>query len=301
MSENKVGPDGAVLLQKALEKNTYLTYLDLSMNEIGSSGGECIAEVLAIPTSLLSTLLLYGNYLGSSGVSFICDAMRGNRELKRLHLGNNNATDESCQKIGEMLKSNKSLEMLDLRLNNISVGGMKEICKGLEQNQTLREIILSGNPLGPIGADELSKCLCKHQRSALTTVDLSSCNLGTTGGARIAVLLRSSNSIRELNLSDNSLDDESAIALASGMKFSVSLTTADLSCNDIGEEGASHLVEAINENINILSVTIHGNKVHRIVQNKLENLIEERLSANRTESTKRLTDLKKKMARTADS
>ncbi|GET89410.1 hypothetical protein, conserved [Leishmania tarentolae] len=282
LASNKLGPEGAALVAKALEQNTFLSSLDLSANELGPSGAECIAGILRNPVSPLQVLQLHGNYLGPTGVMTICHAVRTNKVLKRLTLGNNHATDEAAHAIAAMLESNYTLEELDIRLNTLTANGVKTIAqKGLAKNSSLSILSLSGNEVGPVGANELTQVLTSHARSALEQLDLSSCVLTSTGGARVASLLSTSASLKEINLSDNALDDEAAARLAQNIAESVTISVVDVSCNRVSEEGASQLIEAALRNARLVALVTHGNNISRVAQKKLENLLEERLTKNR--------------------
>ncbi|KAG5501809.1 hypothetical protein JKF63_04078 [Porcisia hertigi] len=282
LASNKLGPEGAELVAKALERNTYLSSLDLSVNELGPSGAEHIAGILRNPVSTLQVLQLHGNYLGPTGVMSICGAVRTNKVLKRLTLGNNHATDEAAGAIAAMLEANYTLEALDIRLNTITGAGVKTIAQqGLAKNTTLRALSLSGNEVGHVGANELTNVFCVHQRSVLEQVDLSSCRLTLNGGMRIASALSSSISLREIDLSDNGLNDEVAARLAQSIIDSISISVVDVSCNEIGEEGASHLIEAAVQNARLAALVTNGNNIPRAAQKKMDNLLEERLSKNR--------------------
>ncbi|KAG5499490.1 hypothetical protein JIQ42_04963 [Leishmania sp. Namibia] len=282
LASNKLGPEGAALVAKALEHNTYLSSLDLSVNELGASGAEYIAGILRNPVSALQMLQLHGNYLGPDGVITVCDAAKTNKELKRLALGGNHATDEAACAVAAMLEANCMLEELDIRLNTLTAGGVQTIAqRGLANNTSLRVLSLAGNEVGPLGANELTNVLVTHQRSALEQLDLSSCGLSTSGGARIASLLSTSISLKEVNLSDNALDDEAAVRLAQNMAEGISISVVDVSCNEIGEEGASQLIEAVLRNAQLVALVTNGNNISRVAQRKIENLLEERLSKNR--------------------
>lgn len=282
LAANKLGPEGAALVAKALERNTYLSSLDLSVNELGPSGAESIAAILRNPISALQVLQLHGNYLGPVGVMTICDAVKSNKELKRLTLGNNHATDEAAGAIAAMLEANYTLEELDIRLNTLTAAGVRMIAQqGLAKNTSLRFLSLSGNEVGPVGANELTHVLSAHQRSVLEQLDLSSCGLTSSGGVRIASLLSTSISLKEVNLSDNALDDEAAVRLAQNITDGIAISVVDVSCNEIGEEGASQLIDAALRNAQLVALVTHGNNISRVAQKKMDNLLEERLTKNR--------------------
>jgi Ran GTPase-activating protein (RanGAP) involved in mRNA processing and transport len=282
LGANKLGPEGAALITKALERNTYLTSLDLSVNELGQGGAECLAGLLRTPETTLQVLQLHGNYFGASGVAAICEAVKTNKELRRLTIGNNHATDEAAAAIAAMLEGNYTLEDLDLRLNSLTAVGVKTIAQhGLAKNTSLRFLTLSGNQVGPVGANELTHVLSAHQRSVIEQLDLSSCGLMSTGGVRIASLLSTSISLKDVNLSDNGLDDEAAVSLAQNIADGFAISVVDVSCNEIGEEGASHLIDAALRNAQLSALVMHGNNISRVAQKKMDNLLEQQLSKNR--------------------
>ncbi|RIB27000.1 hypothetical protein C2G38_113657 [Gigaspora rosea] len=66
LSSNELGSFGGKLLSEALCKNTTLTSLILKENNLGSKGGKALSEVLCKNTTLTS-LDLYSNELGSGG------------------------------------------------------------------------------------------------------------------------------------------------------------------------------------------------------------------------------------------
>lgn len=299
VASNNLGPEGASALQKALEKNTYLTWLDLSLNEVGPSGACAIASLIADPASALTKINLYGNHLNAAGVQALCAALKTNRTVKWLGLGNNNATDAVCSDFAEMLESNHTLEELDIRLNEITAEGAIVLAtQGLTQNNTLTTITFSGNHVEASGAEEIAKVLLQP-RTSLQTLDLSSCSLGPLGGIRFAGLIASSTTLKTLNLHDNQLDDEAAVALSRCLMSNTSLTSVDLSCNAIGEAGAANLLDAAVMNTRLVTMNLHGNDVNRVVPRKLAKLFEERKNAQKEEISKRLSSSNLKPSETS--
>lgn len=284
LGHNKLGPDGMSLLAKALERNTYLTALDISMNEIGAAGAACIASVLSNASSNLRSINLYGNHLGATGLKLIFNALQQNKELRVLNVANNNGTDAMCVELGDVLDVNTTLEDLDIRWNSISGAGIKDLAKhGLQKNLSIRKLLVSGNPIGPVGAEELSKALNKRGRGCFQYLDVSSCELESVGGIRMSSFIMCSLTLKEIYLSDNHLDDDAALSIARAAAESISLSTIDLSLNDIGESGANALVDAAHLNAHLVSMVLHGNSINRVVQKKIDNLMEERISSNRVE------------------
>lgn len=284
LGSNKLGPEGAALLARKLEKNTYLTSLDISLNEIGPGGAKPVAKLIEGPECVLECVQLYGNRLGPEGVSEILAAVKKNRSIKQLTLGNNHATDAVAANLAAMLRENTSLERLDIRLNTLTAAAVRVFAQdGLAQNSVLRSLCLAGNPLDSIGGEDISQALILSQVTVLSHLDLSSCQLGPIGGMRIANLIGTSSTITDVNLSDNKLDDEASASLANSILNGVSISSLNLSANEIGEWSASNLIEATQRNFRMMSLVLHGNKINRTVQKKIDTLLEERLARKNAE------------------
>ncbi|CCW64103.1 unnamed protein product [Phytomonas sp. EM1] len=282
---NKLSEEGAEMAARFLEKNTYLQFLDFSANDLGSSGAEHIATLLSNPTSTLRVVLLYGNCLGEVGMQRVCAAMQTNKEVVQLNLGCNNATDAAAGSIADMLARNETLLDLDICLNTITDVGIQRIAAdGLANNYFLQSLCLSGNPLGSSGANMLVKALLSNTRSALERLNLSSCSLGPTGGIHLASFLCRSQTLKDLNLADNQLNDESASAIAQATSNSISISAVDVSMNPFGEPAAVCFLEAVQLNPHLSSVILDGNRASRATQHKWRATIEEWLGKNRSEN-----------------
>jgi Ran GTPase-activating protein (RanGAP) involved in mRNA processing and transport len=284
LHDNELGPEGAALIAASLEKNSCVTFLDLSKNEMGPHGAMSIAKLIATSTSVIQTLHLWCNKFGPEGVTSIVDAVADNKKLVNLSIGNNHATNASCKAIGAMIAKNRKLKTLELRSNSISEQGIRELCAaGFPKLSTcsLETIVLSGNPIGPVGGDVLVKALIGCSNVLLQSLDLWSCGLGSSGVIRIASLMIATPSIREVNLSVNEADDESAVAIAKAIVASKGIVSVDLSGNNIQAVGATDLLEAMQANPQLASLLLHNNRVSRVVQKKIDALVATRKTATK--------------------
>ena len=109
------------------------------------------------------------------------------------------------------------------------------------------------------------------QSNTITSVDLSSCRLGSLGASRMAGAMAASSTLTELNLAFNGIDDVGADTLAKAMPESRRLTTLDLVGNNIGVAGAEQLLEGLQLAERVTGLSLHGNpRLGRAVQKKLE-------------------------------
>ena len=81
-------------------------------------------------------------------------------------------------------------------------------------------------------ADEIAECL-PHSKS-LEVLSLTSCSITPMGATKIARGLKQNNTLRRLNLDDNSIGDEGFIALASTLPH-VTLTSLSVNKNNISD------------------------------------------------------------------
>jgi hypothetical protein len=155
----------------ALKKNTTITTLYLSGNNIGDKGAEKLAKALEKNTTI-TKLSLRSNNIGKAGAEVLAQALKENKTLTELDLGWNNIGDEGAEKLAEALKNNETLTTLDLSDNNIGEVGAKALAEALKENKTLTELNLSYNKeIGDKGAQELAQAL--KENKTLTKLNLS--------------------------------------------------------------------------------------------------------------------------------
>ena len=163
------------------------------------------------------------------------------------------------------------------RQKHINDGDGTKSDKLLHQHQSLRELYLSGNDgIGDGGTAALAAALKTASKfgstleknedgldddddssfmlSILDTLDLSACGVGDAGVGALAMAIESNpGCVTRLDLSNNAISDDGAIALSKGLiagyrksnKF-ISVDCIDLSNNvDIGDEGAKALFDAV--------------------------------------------------------
>ncbi|XP_040888454.1 NACHT, LRR and PYD domains-containing protein 12-like [Toxotes jaculatrix] len=155
----------------------------LSGCNLSEKSGGGLASVLSSQSSSLRDLDLTNNNLKDSGVKLLSAGLEDPQcRLEKLRLNQNNLTEKCCQEFSAVLSTKSSgLRDLDLSYNDLQDSGVKLLCAGLE-----------------------SPCC------ALETLRLVGCNLSERSRDALASRLRSS-SLRELDLSNNDLQDSGAM------------------------------------------------------------------------------------------
>lgn len=202
----RMKPLDAEFLAAALQRNSYITSLDLKFNRLRAEGAKLIAEV-----TTLKVLDISGNKIGDEGA----EALARNFHLTSL-------TVTLCSRIGFVgvtaLAKNTTLKELDLGGNHIGDGG----AQALAENTTLRTLGLQSCGLSLLGIAVLLK------NTTLTSLSLGYNDLKNEG----AILLASSTTLFSLSLMANRIGFQGIKALAQN----TNLTSLNLTRNNFVPE-----------------------------------------------------------------
>jgi Ran GTPase-activating protein (RanGAP) involved in mRNA processing and transport len=122
---------------------------------------------------------------------------------------------------------------------------------------------LKDNRLGDEGWGAIFAAVCSSKASKVTSIDASSEAIGIKGAKLIGQALRNSvnTSLTHLLMGENSMEDESCIALAEGMQQngSCKIEALNLCGNKIGPPGAKSLAAMISVTASLTRVDVRGN------------------------------------------
>ena len=249
LSSAEIKNVGANVISVVLEKNSCLTYLDLSFNGFEGVVSSLFKALKA--NSSLTSLNLEGNFIGEDGASFLSHALKANSSLTNLNLSINSIGDAGASSLSKTLKANSSLTNLNLSYNRIGDAGASSLSKALKENSSLAVLGLTDNFIGDTGASCLSKAL--KANFFLADLNLSCNRIGDTGASSLSEALKENSSLAVLDLTGNSIGDTGASCLSKALTANSSLDTSDLTYNSVGVAGAASFNEAckINKKVDV--------------------------------------------------
>eukprot|EP00808_Paulinella_micropora_P024065 g55965.t1 len=130
---DKTGSESAHRLQPpSLEnKNSKLSNLDISLNNIGPQGAKHIAEAIQENKTVIE-LRMEVNKIGPAGAEAIANMLKVNLTLTALDFGRNGTGPQGAQSIADAIKVNSSLKILQLSWNGIGDEGVKHFAAALK-------------------------------------------------------------------------------------------------------------------------------------------------------------------------
>ncbi|KAI4891309.1 hypothetical protein NFI96_010095 [Prochilodus magdalenae] len=212
-----------VTLSAALQtENSSLKELDLSNNDVQDLGVKTLSDGLKSSHCKLEILRLAVCKLSQES----CDALQSVLQketscLKELELSNNDLLDLGVEKLAVGLQSSHCkliiLRLAMCKISKQSCGNLRTILQS--ETSSLKELDLSNNFLQDLGMEKLSAGL-RNSYCKLEILRLSGCNFGAKSCEYLGSVLKLENSLKELDLSKNELQDSGVELLSAGLRSS---------------------------------------------------------------------------------
>ncbi|XP_066512529.1 NACHT, LRR and PYD domains-containing protein 12-like [Hoplias malabaricus] len=230
--------------------NSPLKEPGLSQTDLQDSGVKLVSEGWRSSHCTLEIIRLnvYKLTMNSCEVHF--SALKSpNSSLKLLDLSHTELQESEVKLISDRLKSsNSKVEILRLTVCKLGEKSCEDLGSVLLVNSSLKELDLSNNDLQDSGVEKLSAAL-KSSLCKLETLRLTVCKLGEKSCEDLGSVLLVNSSLKELDLSNNDLQDSGVEKLSAALKSSLcKLETLRLSGCLITKEGCAFLVSALSSN-----------------------------------------------------
>ncbi|XP_073699586.1 uncharacterized protein [Garra rufa] len=299
LSKHKLGDAGVNQISALLEdKHCQLNTLMLSHCKMTDEGCSAVTSALKSNPSHLRELDLSGNQITNTGVNDLCDVLKDSHcKLERLSLDYCSITEKQCLILTSALKSNPShLRELNLRGNKLGDSGVKNLSDLLMNPQfkledegcqyvtgivgknplLLRELNLSKHELGDTGVNQIS-ALLEDKHCQLNTLMLNDCGLTDKSCSALATVLGSDTNLKELNMSNNNLQDSGVKLLCTGLEnMKCHLEILRLSNCSITEEGYKALASALRSNhSHLIELDLTGNDPGQSGVKELNHLLQD--------------------------
>ncbi|KAK7126564.1 hypothetical protein R3I94_017908 [Phoxinus phoxinus] len=307
MNNNNLQSSGIINLCSGLKSvKCKLEILRLSQCAVAEESCLDLASVLSSDSSSLKDLDLSNNNLKDSGAKLLSDGLKENFKLEKLRLSDCSITEEGYKALALALRSNPShLIELDLTGNDPGQSGVKELddllqdpnCKlktlrflGPAADEAcqfvrgivgknpllLRELNLSDHELGDSNVKNLVPLL-QDKHCKLNTLMLRNCDLTEESCSAVATVLRSNSSLKELDMSNNNLQDSGVKKLQDALEnTNCRLEKLRLSDCSITEEGYKALASALRSNpSHLIELDLTGNDPGQSGVKELDDLLQD--------------------------
>lgn len=253
--------------------NTSLVHLDLSKAFIDLSLVSSITKNLIeeLKTNNLKILNLKFNNIDNQCLVIFSDYLLSSKycKLESLDLGYNYIGDEGCALVSEFLLNNKTIKVLKLGHNSIYDYGMQLLSNGIVLSRSLESVDLSDNYIGELGVKNLSlniKVLNESSETKLKALDFHWNKISSKGLEILTdFYVFSANTLEELLLGDNKINDSSASFLFKSLKQQQqcrNIKIINFYMNNLEAESMFYLSELIKEQDYLEELILNRNSIN---------------------------------------
>lgn len=322
LHRNHIGPGGVASLHYTTNNTGILARLILSSNGLGLTGARAIAAGFRGLLCSLTLLDVSTNDFGPAGAQCLADCLPQS-SLETLLIGENALTDAGAQAISEKLPTSSTLRTLDLSLNDLTCGCLRPLLENVGKSQ-LRSLSLDKNDLRmrdtkgtdswrELGnAPSLSVLSAAFANSGSSVPDIAESLTrgmhrldlrGTVlGPPAVNALAPRLHKVVSCNLASCRLRDPQGVTLAElGLFGNETLTNLSLRDNSLGEAAGTAFELALAENRTIRTIPLELNALPHRSLLAIETLLarnEARWKAAQPSLLRaQITDLKAKQVR----
>ena len=230
---NNIDVQCTTILAEALARNKSLNVLDLSYcKKIGDEGAAVLGNGLGRNNSLMKISMNHIQSITSTGwAAFFRGMSNSKSSLNELNIGQNNIGDEGALALAATIDKFKSIKSLDLSMISISANVWVTLLKSLfNPDSVLEKLCLYGNNIDDEVVAFSGGALVNN--STLKSLSLIS-NRSITGRGWAAFFgrLSNQNSLENLDVSGNNIDDGGMTVLSNLLGNNTALKSLNLTNN----------------------------------------------------------------------
>ena len=256
LSDNNLNAKGISRILDAL-KTSSLIKLNISHNNISDEAADDIAMFLS-KNLQLEELDLSHNDLLSTGIAKICKVNLS--KLVTFVIRHNKVTDEAAINISSVLSCNNKLQSLDLSINYFKSEGFMRIFYSLKNIMCLRKLNISSNDITAKAAGSIATFLSHNAK--LEELDLSNNFMQTTGAITIFNSMRNMSSLKKLYIHNNIIGDDAAESIAIILEQNIKLQKVDISYNNLHSVGAIKVFLSLKGISNLTALNVSHNMIN---------------------------------------
>jgi len=245
ISASNISNDGirticAFLKEKSCLQEFNLSHIRLTTN-CSRDHANNIAEIIKHNKTLITLNISYCHI----PIVMISDSLMNNNTLLEINMSYNQISIEGANMIAEIIRVNVVLQKLDVSYCRIPSKGAKVISNSYKSNKIMRELVISWKN------DQVTI------NSAVSSLDLSSNNIGDTGALIVSnFLCNSMVKVCKLNISFSGITDNGVMSICDSLKNSNTIQELNISHNQISVDGASSIAETIQSNTTLLKLDV---------------------------------------------
>lgn len=268
IGRNVIGPKTVKEISEMLKENKVISELNFSMTELNSINIVGFCPGLSQNKTLTHLNLSNNNIKSSGAISVLKSLCHSN--IIELRMASNHITDDVSPYVSAFLAKNEHITLLDLSANDLGYRFMASLAGPSAMTCTLKELILSRNPIGGRGISEFGTYLAQNQNLRILTVN--GCMIDAKGFIEFCGDLQRNESLEVLHIQHNPLTDEGVIKFSHSIKHNKTLKEIDLELVEMTDPASYQLFPALLDT-NIEIVSVRNNLIHdgAFIQKAIQN------------------------------
>ena len=256
---------------EALEKSSYIKYLDISDNSFDIATCRNLGERI-LRLSKLQHLQASSCYFEEDGLKCIFEGLQNKRNLFYFNSSSNHISSHAAIQLASAITNTHTIKHLILHHCGLQEQGLIAISNALRHIVCLRTLNLSYNNLSNKAACVLGEIIALNH--IFNHLEMVSCKLTEQGLIAVANSLTKISSLTHLNISHNSITDTAAGRVAAALLANTSMQHLNLSYCSLDENGLNLLCKSLSTICKLKYLNLSDNKINNSVAGQLTSALQ---------------------------